>query len=172
VDAARSDPPTPRAQAAARTVQRREQERAAHRKERRIQRWELQEQESEEYRLREQQGLPPSPAMPENSSSSGEEEEESDRGRPPRGGIPHPRHQGPQRRQWSRRPWQVRRHTPPAASGAGTCARRRGNSECRGGAGECYSGDDGRRSGASRTREEEETGLLQFEVSSSFPVHL
>jgi hypothetical protein len=59
VDAAQSDPPTPRARAAARDVQWREQERAARKKEKRIRQWERREQESEEYRLCEQQGLPP-----------------------------------------------------------------------------------------------------------------
>jgi hypothetical protein len=68
------------------------------------------EQESEEYLLREQHGLSP-PTSPVNSSSE-EEEEKSDRGRPPRGGIPHPRHRGPQRLQRSRRPrWVWRRPT-------------------------------------------------------------
>jgi hypothetical protein len=53
VNAARSDPPTPRARVSACATQRREQERAARRKEKRIQRWERREQENEEYRLRE-----------------------------------------------------------------------------------------------------------------------
>jgi hypothetical protein len=44
----------------------------------------------------------------------------------------------------------------PAVSGAG--------------AGERYDDDDGRRSDASRTLEELEAALLQFEVSSTFPV--
>jgi hypothetical protein len=38
------------------------------------------------------------------------------------------------------------------------------------GADERYGGDDGRHNGASRTLEEEEAGLLQFEISSTFPV--
>jgi hypothetical protein len=67
VQAARSDPPTPRARLAARA------------KERRLRRWERREQYSEEYRLCKQQGLSPS-GMPTGSSS--EDEEESDRGRP------------------------------------------------------------------------------------------
>jgi hypothetical protein len=58
VDAARSDPPTPRALAVARAAQRREQERAARTKERRIRRREHLKQYNEEYRLREQWGLP------------------------------------------------------------------------------------------------------------------
>jgi hypothetical protein len=51
------------------------------------------EQRSEEYRLREQQGLS-SPGTEEYSSSDEEEEEEEEaRGRPsPIGGSPHPRH--------------------------------------------------------------------------------
>jgi hypothetical protein len=53
VNAARSDPPTPRAQAHARATQRREQERAARKRERSIQRREHRERRSEEFRLRE-----------------------------------------------------------------------------------------------------------------------
>jgi hypothetical protein len=79
VNAARSDPPTPRARAAARAAQRREQEREARRKERMNRRREHREQESEEYRLHEQQGLSP-PATLENSSSEEVEEGESDGG--------------------------------------------------------------------------------------------
>jgi hypothetical protein len=45
----------------------------------------------------------------------------------------------------------------------------RGAGERRGGVGECCGGDNGRRGGASRTLEEEEAGLLQFEVSGSVP---
>jgi hypothetical protein len=51
----------------------------ARKKEKRIRRWELWEQKSVEFRLREQQGLS-SPATSEYSSSD-EEEEESDGGR-------------------------------------------------------------------------------------------
>jgi hypothetical protein len=99
VDAARSDPPTHWARVAARTAHRREQERAAREKERRIRRRECREQQSEEYRLREQQGLS-FPGTLANSSSSSkeeeeEEEEESDGGRAPlRGGIPRLRRRG------------------------------------------------------------------------------
>jgi hypothetical protein len=78
VHAARSDPPTPRVRSVARAAQRREQERAAWAKERRLQRRERREQYCEEYRLREQQGLSP-PGTLEGSSSE-EEEEESDGG--------------------------------------------------------------------------------------------
>jgi hypothetical protein len=80
VNAARSDPPTPRARARARAAQRREQERATRKKEWSIRRRERQEQRSEEFRLREQQGLS-SPGTSEYSSSDDEEEEESDGGR-------------------------------------------------------------------------------------------
>jgi hypothetical protein len=80
MNAARSDPPTPRAQECTRTAQRREQERVARKKERRIQRQERREQRSEEFQLGEQQGLS-SPGTSEYSSSDEEEEEESDRGR-------------------------------------------------------------------------------------------
>jgi hypothetical protein len=55
-----------------------------------------------------------------------------------------------------------------AVSGGGrTCGR--GADEYRRGAGESYGGDNGRHGGGSRTLEEEEAGLLHFEVSSSFP---
>jgi hypothetical protein len=63
----------------ARTVQRREQERAARKKERGIRR---REQRDEEFRLREQPGLSP-PTTSEDSSSRDEEEEESDGGQAP-----------------------------------------------------------------------------------------
>jgi hypothetical protein len=61
-----------------RAAQRQEQERVARKKEKRIRRRERWEQRSEEFRLREQQGLS-SPATSEYSSS--DEEEESNRGR-------------------------------------------------------------------------------------------
>jgi hypothetical protein len=50
----RSDPPTPRVRAAGRAAQRREQERAAHAKEKKLRRRERLEQYNEEYRLCEQ----------------------------------------------------------------------------------------------------------------------
>jgi hypothetical protein len=82
MNAARSDPPTPRARACARGEQRGEQERAARKKERSIRRRERREWRSEEFRLREQQGLS-SPGTSEYSSLDDEEEEESDGGRAP-----------------------------------------------------------------------------------------
>jgi hypothetical protein len=81
VNAARSDPPTPRAQPHACAAQRREQERAIRKRERSIWRREHRERRSEEFQLREQQGLS-SPGTEEYSSSD-EEEEESDGGRAP-----------------------------------------------------------------------------------------
>jgi hypothetical protein len=45
-----------------------------------------------------------------------------------------------------------------------------GARERRGGAGERHGGAGGRNSGTPRTLEEEEEGLLQFEVSSTSPV--
>jgi hypothetical protein len=72
-------------------------------------------------------------------SSSEEEEEESDGGgSPPRGGIPRPRHHGPQRR-LSWRLWQARSYPPP-----GYQWRTR---EHRGGARERHGGAGGRNSG-------------------------
>jgi hypothetical protein len=78
VNTARSDPPTPRARAHARAVQRREQERVAHKKERWLRRCQRRERRDEDFRLREQLGLS-SPAT-SNDSSSEEEEEKDDRG--------------------------------------------------------------------------------------------
>jgi hypothetical protein len=77
---ARLDPLTLRARSAARTAQRREQEWAAHAKDRRLRRWKRLEQYDKEFQLHEQQGLSP-PLAPANSSSEEEEEEESDGGR-------------------------------------------------------------------------------------------
>jgi hypothetical protein len=77
VNAARSNPPTPRSRAHARAVQRREQVRVARRRERNARWCERREQRSEEFRLREQQGLS-SPETEEYSSSSEEEEEEGE----------------------------------------------------------------------------------------------
>jgi hypothetical protein len=57
MNAVRSDLQTPRARALACAAQRREQELAARKKEKRIRRRERREQRSEEFRLREQQGL-------------------------------------------------------------------------------------------------------------------
>jgi hypothetical protein len=83
VNAARSDPPTPKAQERARAAQRREQEKAARKKEKRIRRRERRERRSEEFRLSEQQGLS-SPGTLEYSSSDEEEgEDEDDGGRAP-----------------------------------------------------------------------------------------
>jgi hypothetical protein len=123
-EAARSDPPMPRARAAARAAQQREQERAARKKERKIQRRERRERQSEEYRLREQQGLSPL-ANPEYSSSSSEKEE-SDGGRAPsRVGCSHPHRQEPQRWQRSRRPWRALMHPPRGSLLEEWCARRK-----------------------------------------------
>jgi hypothetical protein len=82
VNAARSDPPTPRSCAHARAAQQREQERVARRRERNIRRRERRERRSEEFRLHEQQGLS-SPGTEEYSSSDEEEEGESDGCRTP-----------------------------------------------------------------------------------------
>jgi hypothetical protein len=64
VSAAKSEPPTPRSRAVARAAQEREQARVARKRERATQHRERRERRSEEYQLREQQGL----------SSSGAEE--------------------------------------------------------------------------------------------------
>jgi hypothetical protein len=75
VSAARSDPPKPQARAAGRATRRRGQERAARAKEKKLRRQERLEQYNKEYRLREQQGLSPPPAL---AISSSNEEEKSD----------------------------------------------------------------------------------------------
>jgi hypothetical protein len=94
VNAARSDPPTPRSRALVRAVQQRERERVDRRRERNARRRERREQKSEEFRLREQQGL--SSQGTEKYSSSDEEEKEEEeeyRGEfSPIGGSLHPRH--------------------------------------------------------------------------------
>jgi hypothetical protein len=71
VSAAKSEPPTPRSCALARTAQQRE--RVARKKERATQHRERRERRSEEFRLCEQQGLS-SPGTEEYSSSDEEEE--------------------------------------------------------------------------------------------------
>jgi hypothetical protein len=77
VSAAKSDPPTPRSRALARAAQQRERERVARRRESGARHRERREQRSEEFRLREQQGLS-SPGTEEYSSSHEEEEEEEE----------------------------------------------------------------------------------------------
>jgi hypothetical protein len=81
VNAARTNPPTPRTPARVRGAVAGARA-AARKKERRIRRQERREQRDEEYRLREQQGLSPS-ATSEYSSSGEGEEEESDGGQAP-----------------------------------------------------------------------------------------
>jgi hypothetical protein len=79
VSAAKSEPPTPRSRALARAAQQREREWVARRRERATRHRERRERRSEEFRLREQQGLS-SPDTEEYSSSDEEEEEEEVRG--------------------------------------------------------------------------------------------
>jgi hypothetical protein len=81
MNAARSDPPTPWSLALARAAHWREQVRVDRRRERNARRWERRERRSEEFRLREQQGLS-SPGTEEYSSSDEAQEEEGqeDRG--------------------------------------------------------------------------------------------
>jgi hypothetical protein len=62
INAARSDPPTPRLQATGRAAQQRERDRVALAKERKIRRQERLDQHDKNYQLREQQGLPLPPA--------------------------------------------------------------------------------------------------------------
>jgi hypothetical protein len=81
LSAAKSDPPTPHSRALGRASQQRERERAARKKARAKRHRERRERRSEEYQLREQQGLS-SPGTEEYSSS--EEEETGGQGLPDR----------------------------------------------------------------------------------------
>jgi hypothetical protein len=81
VSAAKSVPPTPDSRAVGRASQQRERERAARKKERARWHRERRERWSEEYRLREQQGLS-SPGTEEYSSSEGMRRKRQG-GRPP-----------------------------------------------------------------------------------------
>jgi hypothetical protein len=131
VNAARSDPPTPRARARTRAAQRREQERAARKKERGIWRRERREQRDEEFRLHKQQGLSPR-ATSEDWSSGDEEEEESDGGGPPlRGGSLRPPHRESRRRQRSKRSGRARERPPLGGLRKGWRAPRRRRREPR-----------------------------------------
>jgi hypothetical protein len=152
VNAARSDLPMPRARAADRAAQQREQERVVSAKEMKLRRWERQEQHNEEYRLREQQGLSPSPALA--NSSSDEEESDGERTTSHR--------------------WEP---APPIATGRGSghgigpqgghrTAHRRA---IRAGASRCHGGAGGRSGGTTPALKEEEAGILQFVVSSASP---
>jgi hypothetical protein len=76
LSAAKSVPPTPDSRALDRVAQQRERERAARKRERARRHRERRERWSEEYRLREQQGLS-SPETEEYSSSEEDEEEEA-----------------------------------------------------------------------------------------------
>jgi hypothetical protein len=85
VHTARSNPSRPLSQAAGRAAQQWERHRAAHTKERRIRRQERLDQYNEEYRLCEQQGLSPPPALVNLSSDVKESDGEqttSDRWEP------------------------------------------------------------------------------------------
>jgi hypothetical protein len=187
VDAVQSDPTTPRVRAPARTAQRWEQEWVTRRKERRIQRRERREQESEEYRLREQQGLSPrrrrrthhhrrrrkkratgaGPLREVESATPVTKGRRGGSGAGTRGEC------GGTRRRAVRGAGArdaCGGTCLQAVSGVGARTCRRGVSEYRGSAGERYGSNDGCRSCASRTLEEEEAGLLQFEVSSTFSV--
>jgi hypothetical protein len=76
LSAAKSIPPTPDSRAVRRASQQRERERVARKKERARRHRECRERRSEEYRLREQQGLS-SPGTEEYSSSEGDQKEET-----------------------------------------------------------------------------------------------
>jgi hypothetical protein len=97
-----------------RAAQRREQERAARKKEKRIRRREHREHRSEEFRLREQLGL--SSLATSEYSSSDDEEEESDGGRaPPERWEPSPPRPEPRRR-WKRQHLgRARERLPPGS---------------------------------------------------------
>jgi hypothetical protein len=137
VDAARSDPSTPRARARAHATQQGEQERVARKRERRLRRRERREQRDEEFRLREQQGLSP-PATSEDSSEEEEEEEEEEeddggRALPERWEPTPPSHRKPQRRQESRCLGRAQERPSPG----GPRQKRRGPRRCRQAAWSC-----------------------------------
>jgi hypothetical protein len=88
---------------------------------------------------------------------------------PPRGGIPRPPHQEPQRWQRSWHPWWARKRPPPDLPWKRQ--RRESASARRGSVWECCCGSDGRHSSVRRTLEEEEARLLHLEVSSVLPRH-
>jgi hypothetical protein len=93
VNAAKSVLPTPRSRALARAAQERERVQVARKRERATRHREHREWRSEEYRLREQQGLSSLGTEEYSSSDEEEEEEEEVRGQAPlTGGSRHPRH--------------------------------------------------------------------------------
>jgi hypothetical protein len=114
VSAAKSEPPTPRSCALTRAAQQRERERVARKKERATRHRERRERRSEEFRLREQQGLS-SPGTEEYSSSDEEEEEEEEvRGQAlPDRWEPAPLHRSRLRWKEWHRPGRARRRPPP-----------------------------------------------------------
>jgi hypothetical protein len=138
-------------------MQRREQERVARKKERRIRWWEHWEQRDEEYRLHEQQGL--SPPVASEYSSSSEEEGVMGGGLPPRSGILRPltescrcrRGAGARGGRGSTRHRAVRGRSGARRGSTGACLR--GIWEC------CGDGDK------RPTLEEDEARLLDLEVS-------
>jgi hypothetical protein len=115
VNATRSDPPTPWSRALAHVAQRREQEWVDRRRERNARRRERRECRSEEFRLREQQGLS-SPGAEEYSSSDEEEEEEEEEDRGyvlPDRWEPAPRHRSRLRWQENHRLRRAQGRPPP-----------------------------------------------------------
>jgi hypothetical protein len=111
VNAARSDPPTPRARAPSRAAQRREQEWAARAKEKKVRWWERLEQYNEEYRLCEQQGL--SLCRRRRTRCRTRRRKVMGSGPPPIGGNPRPCRNGLKERPWNWSPWQARKRPPP-----------------------------------------------------------
>jgi hypothetical protein len=168
MNAARSDPPTPRSRARARVAQRQEQERAGRKRERSIRRRERRERRSEEFRLREQQGLS-SPGT-EEYSSLGEAEEESDGGRAPL-------------ERWEPSPpfaqsrgggegddaWGGHRSAHCQATYERGDARCRNASVRRGDGRGCGGGHAGGGDNVRRAPEEKEKGIFHPEVSGRFP---
>jgi hypothetical protein len=139
-----------------------------HRRERSIRRRERRERRSEEFRLREQQGL--SSLGTEEYSSSGEEEEESDGGRaPPERWEPSPPRLEPRRRRKRRRlgraqePHRRATYEGGDARRGDTGARRRDGRGC--GGGHTGGGDSVR-----RALEEKEARIFLPEVGDYFPL--
>jgi hypothetical protein len=135
----------------------------ARKKERRIRRWERREQRSEEFRLREQQGLS-SPGTSEYSSSDDDDEEENDGGRaPPERWEPSPP---------SPRAAEAAEETTPGAGVGAPAARQPTRKVTRAAetAGGCGDGHTGSGNNVCRAPEEEETRFFHPEVGDRSPI--
>jgi hypothetical protein len=142
----------------------------ARKRERSIRRRERREWGSEEFRLREQQGLS-SPGTEEYSSSGEKEEEESDGGRPPperwEPSPPLAQSRGGGERDGA---WGGRRSARRRATYKGGNARRGGAGARRGDGRGCGSGHTGGGDNVRRAPEEKEARVFLPEVGDYFPL--